>query len=113
MFLATFGLALNLLLWGVPGMLAAGASAHELMPDLTPTLAQALTPIARERSSNETLPDALMQLVGAESEALQVAGLGLQQPTPPDLAHRATDAGHHVEQATETYIRAAQAILNH
>jgi len=41
-----------------------------------------------------------------------VAGDGLQQPTPADLALRANAAGVHVEDAAVSYIRAAQALFS-
>ena len=46
------------------------------------------------------------------TKAMQVAALGLQQPTPPDLAPRANQAGAHVLDAVSTYIRSAQAIVD-
>jgi hypothetical protein len=51
-------------------------------------------------------------LIGAESEALQVAGEGLQQPTPKDLAPRANATGARVEDAIQTYLRSAEAIVD-
>jgi hypothetical protein len=105
---ATFGLALNLFLWGVPGMVATAAAAHFALPQ-TPTLAQALEHADGDRPA---LTTSLVQLVGAESEALEVAADALRQPTPPELAPRANTAGTHVETALYAYLTAAQKLLN-
>jgi hypothetical protein len=43
---------------------------------------------------------------------MQVAAVGLQQPTPSDLAPRATQASAHVLDAVATYIRSAQAVVD-
>jgi hypothetical protein len=106
--LASFGLTLNLMLWGVPGMLATSAAAHALLPR-TPTLADALQQTGTQKPAITT---ALVQLVGAESEALQVAAAALQQPAPRDLAPRASAAGAHVETALQDYLNAAQSLLS-
>jgi hypothetical protein len=107
--LASFGLGLNLFLWGIPGMVAASGAAHALFPNLTPTQSQTLSAV--DNGSDTSLYTALGKLIGAESEALQVAGDGLRQPTPADLAPRANAAGAHVEDAAVNYIRAAQALF--
>jgi len=108
--LASFGLALNLVLWGVPGMVAASGAAHLFEPDSS--VSQTLAALERTAGPTPSLPDALVGLVGAESEALQVAGEGLQQPTPKDLAPRANAAGARVEDAIQTYLRSAEAIVD-
>ena len=110
--LASFGLALNLFLWGVPGLVAAAAAAHLVLPDRTPTISEALGRLESSSGPTPSLEDALIKLLGAESEALNVAGAGLQQPTPPDLAPRANAAGARVEDAVATYVRAAQRALS-
>jgi len=112
LWLASIGLALNLVLWGVPGMVMASGAAHLVLPDSTPDIAQALRTVEIGSGPTPSLLDALVQLVGAESEALQVAGLGLQQPPPSDLAPRANAAGGRVLTAVTTYVRAAQALTN-
>ena len=112
LWLATFGLALNFVLWGVPGMVMASGIAHLALPDTTPTLSQALRQVDVGSGPTPSLLDGLVQLIGAESEALQVAGMGLQQPTPEDLAPRANTAGEHGLTAVRTSIRAAQALTN-
>ena len=109
--LASFGLGLNLFLWGIPGRVAASSAAHAVFPNATPTQSQTLSAV--DSASDKSLYTALATLIGAESEALQVAGDGLQQPTPADLASRANAAGAHVEDAAASYMRAAQAIFSH
>jgi hypothetical protein len=91
-----------------------GASAlpHLIFQNNAPTLAQALASAESAAGRTVSLPEALLQLVGAESEALEVAGMGLQQPIPPDLASRADHAGARVLGAVSTYVRSAQAVLN-
>ena len=106
--LASFGLALNLFLWGIPGLVMASGAVHAVFPSSTPTQSQMV-----DSGSDKSLYTALVRLIGAELEALQVAGDGLQQPTPADLAPRASAAGAHVEDAAVTYIRAAQAVFSH
>jgi len=110
--LASFGLALNLFVWGVPGMVAASGAAHLLLPAQTPSLSQALGSLERTAGPTPSLPDALIQLIGAESEALQVAGDGLTQPAPEDLVPRANAAGTRVLDAATTYVRSAQAVVS-
>jgi hypothetical protein len=110
--MATFGLAFSAMLWIVPAMVAASAAPHLFAPNIAPTLAQVLATAERTAGLTPSLPDALMQLIGAESEALEVAGLGLQQPRPADLAARADHASARVLDAVRTYIRSASAVLN-
>jgi hypothetical protein len=113
--MVSFGLAVNLFLWSLTGLVATSASAHLIWPGTAPTLVQALDALeangASERSP--TLPDALLKLIAAEADALQVAGAALQQPTPPDLPTRANAASARVEDASTTYVRAAQALAAH
>ncbi len=108
--LATFGLAFNLFLWGIPGMIGAAGIAHALFPASTPTLAESLGTLERNAGVTPSLPDALVQLIGAEVEAMHVAGDGLQQPTPEDLVPRANHASGRVLDAVQVYIQAARAI---
>ena len=107
--LATLGLALNVCLWGIPGMVAASGAVHLISPS-TPTIAEALNQIERDASPTPSLPDALVQLISAEATAMQVAGAALQQPTPQDMVPRANAAGAQVLGAVQTYVRAEQAI---
>ena len=109
--LASFGLALNAMLWSVPAMVGASAMPHVLVPDSAPTLAEVLSR-ADASGGATSMPDALLHLIGAESEALQVAAAGLQQPTPTDLAPRANHAGARVMDAVSVYVRSAQAALH-
>jgi hypothetical protein len=113
--MVSFGLAVNLFLWSVTALVAASASAHLILPGSAPTLVQALDALEANGATGRlpTLPDALLKLVAAESEALRVAGEGLQQPTPPDLASRANAASARVEDAVSAYVRAAQALASH
>ena len=108
--LASLGLGLNLFLWGIPGMVVASGAAHAVFPNATPTQSQTLSAV--DSGSDKSLYNALARLIGAESEALQVAGEGLQQPTPADLAPRANAAGAQVEAAGVNYIRAAQTVFS-
>jgi hypothetical protein len=110
--MATLGLALNLLLWSVPAALGAAALPHALFPNDTPDLASTLSGAPGTPGATPSLLEALVQLVGAESDALQVAGLGLQQPAAPDLAPRANDAGTRVLDSARTYVLAAQALVD-
>jgi hypothetical protein len=111
--MATAGLAINLMLWGVPGMVGASALPHLIAPDRAPTLAQTLFNAERSSGQTPSVPDALMQLIGAEAEALQIAAAALQQPTPADLAPRANAVGARVLDAVTSYARSAQAALDH
>jgi hypothetical protein len=111
MVLASVGLGLNLVVWGIPGMLAASGAQH-LLPS-TSGLVETLGSLERYAGPTPSLPEAFVQLIGAESEALHVAGSALQQPTPADLSPRATAAGTRVQAAVGTYIRSAQVLINH
>jgi hypothetical protein len=109
--MASFGLALNVMLCCVPAVVGASALPHALFPATMPTLAEAL-PQYRVYHEKVSVPDALLQLIGAESAALQVAGLGLQQPPPADLAARADDAGRRVFDAVTVYVAASRSALH-
>lgn len=85
-------------------MVAAGSAVRFIAPE--PNRGPMQT-----NQQRHNLLDALVVLIGAESEALQVAGDALQQPTPPDLAPRANAAGDRVEDAVKTYIRTAEAVV--
>jgi len=109
--LASLGLGLNLFLGGIPGMVAVSSAAYALLPNTAPPQSQTLDEV--DSGPDRSLYTALARLIGAESEALQVAGAGLQQPPPVDLAPRADAAGAHVVAAAAAYIRAAQAVFSH
>lgn len=108
---AAFGLALNVVLWSVPGLVGAAGLASLLAPGSVLPLSRTLATAERGSGTTPGLLDALTQLIGAEAEALEVAGLGLQQPTPMDLAPRANRAGARVFDAITTYVRAAAAAV--
>jgi hypothetical protein len=111
--LASFGLALNVMLWSVPAMVGASALPHALLPDNVPGLADVLASAERRPSGGApNLLDALVQLVGAEAEAMQVAGAGLKQSPPADLASQADHAGNRVLAAVTAYVGAAKAALH-
>lgn len=108
--LASFGLALNVLLWSVPAMVGATALAHQFSKDTMPSLAEALARVEPAGQSSVSLPDALLKLIGAESEAFDVVGEALQeQPAPADLAPGADHAGKRVIDAITTYVASARA----
>ena len=111
--LASFGLAFNLFLWSIPVVVAAAAVPHAIFGDSAPMLSQALAQVERNAGSTPSLADALVQLVAAESEALQVAGAGLQTPPPANLATQADHAGNRVKDAVTVYVKAAQTTLDH
>jgi hypothetical protein len=110
--MATFGLACNVVLWSVPALVGAGALPHAIFPNSTPSLPQTLAQLERSAGPTPSLLDALTQLIGAEGEALEVAGRGLQQPTAPDLGPRANHAGARVLDAITTYIRSASEVFD-
>jgi hypothetical protein len=110
--LASFGLALNVMLWCVPAMVGASALPHALMPESMPTLAEVLAQAERDAGVPPSAPDALLQLIGAETEALQVVGAGLQQPAPADLARQANHAGNRVFEAVTAYVATSRAALH-
>jgi hypothetical protein len=110
--MAALGLACNFMLWTVPALVGAAALPHALFPNTTPTLSQALASAERPSGATPTLLQALTNLIGAESEAMEVAALGLQQPTPAGLAPRANQASAHVLDAVATYVRSAQAVVD-
>jgi hypothetical protein len=110
--MATLGLACNIILWSVPVLVSAAALPHALFPAHAPTSARVLATATRSSGQAPSLPDAFVHLIGAESEALEVAGLALQQPLPRDLAPRADAAGSRVLAAISVYVRAAEALLD-
>jgi hypothetical protein len=97
MLLATLGIALNVLLWSVPGFVAASGAAQ---------FAQG-TPHPRP-----SVPDALVGLLGAELEAIQIAGVAIENPRTPRLSERADHAGGRVLEAIKRYVAAVQATFS-
>ena len=61
--------------------------------------------------ADPSMPDALVGLIGAEAEAIEVAGVAIQGPTTPDLGPRADRPGARVLQAVQAYVCAAAAVL--
>jgi hypothetical protein len=112
MLMATFGLAVNMLLWSVPVLVVTSAVPHAVLPESAPTLASVLASLERAAAPDPSLPDALVQLIGAEAEALQVAGAALRQPTSADLAATAGAAGARVLLAMTTYARSAKGVVD-
>jgi hypothetical protein len=111
--LASFGLAFNLFLCSIPVVVAAAAMPHAIFGNSAPSLAQALDNTQQHAGLTPSLADALIQLVAAESEALHVAGEGLQSPPPANLGQQADHAGNRVKDAVTAYVRAAQNALDH
>jgi hypothetical protein len=109
--MATFGLAINAVVWSVPLTVAATGLPHALLPDQTPAPAEVLRSLPHDPSTT-SVREALLRLIGAESEALRVAGAALQQPLPGDIGPQADHAGREVHSAATEYIRAAQAMVD-
>ena len=82
------------------------------MPDSAPALSEALASAEHSAGSAPGVPDAFVQLIGAEVEAMTVAGQALQQPDRPDLGPRANHASARVLQSVRTYIRSVAAALS-
>jgi hypothetical protein len=55
--------------------------------------------------------DALIGLIDAETEALQVAGVAIENPYTPALGECADAAGARLLRAVTVYLRAVQAVL--
>jgi hypothetical protein len=108
--LASLGLALNLMLWSVPGLVAASSAVQFLRPSDPPDLAVRMT-LSADTARTPSLQDALIGLVGAEVEAMQVAGVAIENPHTPNLAERADAAGNRVLDAVYAYIRAFRATV--
>ena len=105
--MATLRLALNLALWSVPPLVGTSALAHFVAPDTVPPLPEVLAAAEPTAGPVPSLPDALIQLIGAESEALEVAWTALQPgPTPDDLATRANHAAARVLDAARNSFKA-------
>ena len=106
--LATLGLAINVVLWSVPAVVASSAVSHAVFPDAPSTLSS----LAASAGPSPNLMDALIQLIDAEVDAVHVAGVALQQPTPDDIGPKATAAGARVLAATTHYVQAARDALD-
>jgi hypothetical protein len=110
--LAVFGLVLNAFLWSVPALVAASGAAQVALGDRAVPLAQTLSMVGRQAGETAKLQDALLGLIGAEAQALEVAGVAIENPHTPGLGQRANEAGNRVIEAANTYIRSAQAALD-
>lgn len=86
--LASLVLAVLLMLWGVPGLVASNV-AHA-----------------------PPLLDALAGLIDAEAEALNVAGLALDDPRTPRLGERADQARARLVSSLRAYLEAVHQTFN-
>lgn len=84
----TLGLALQAILWSVPAVVTASAVAGR-----RPT-----------EAASPRLAEALTNLLTAETEALRVAGVALEQPSTPGLGARADRAGAAVLTTARAYV---------
>src|SRR4051794_20757473 len=96
---ASFGLAVNFILWTVPIVVGAATLPHDFFPESAPALADTLRHAEHTSGAPPSLPAALVQLTGAEPAALPAAGRALQQPLPADIGPQADRAGNHVKDA--------------
>jgi hypothetical protein len=94
MVLATLGLALNVLLWSVPGFVAASGAAQSAH---------------RGPNSRPSVPVAMVGLLGAELDAVRVAGVAIENPRSPHLGETADRAGGRVLAAVRVYVAAFEA----
>jgi len=85
--LATLGLAVNILFWSVPAFVAAAPFAH------------------RAPTTRPSVPVALVGLLSAELEAVQVAGVAIEHPSTPNLGQRADQAGARVHDPVIRVVR--------
>jgi hypothetical protein len=107
--LASLGLALNLVLWSVPSLFASSSALQYALNGHQPSLAAQVTTHPLLAGSNPR--DALVRLIDAEVEAMQVAGLAIQEPQAPDLGPRADAAGARVLEAVASYVQVVRAAL--
>jgi len=105
--LASLGMAFNLLLWSVPALVAA-SNVGQLVAPSAPNLAEQLPGTGQQKS----LQDALIGPMGAEAEAMQVAGAAIQDPYTPHLSERANTSGTRVLQAVQDYVKAFEKLTN-
>jgi hypothetical protein len=104
--LASLGLAFSVLLWSVPGLVAASGALQFVFPHDAPNLAERL-----QGQGQPSIMDALVGLMGAEAEAMQVAGVAIENPRTPRLAERADQASARVLAAVRTYIEVVRRAL--
>ncbi|GAC1319312.1 MAG: hypothetical protein NVSMB2_14550 [Chloroflexota bacterium] len=109
--LATVGVAIQCVLWSVPATLAVAALPHTIAADV-PGIGSLLNAPRADSSARVGIRDALVGLIGAEVDALQVAGIALQPNPPAELGVRADRSGAQVQDAALTYARVVKSILD-
>jgi hypothetical protein len=109
--LAGFGLAIEVMLWSLPGLAAASGLPRPVGQERAIPLYTSLQRAQDELPSDAPFPSALVALLSAEAEALHVAAEGLRQPPPEDLSAQATHAGLRVESAVRTYAGSVRSVL--
>lgn len=109
--MATIGLAIQCVLWSVPATLGAATLPHQLASDI-PGLGTLLSANHSDTSARVGVRDALVGLIGAEVDALQVAQIALRPNAPADLGLRASRAGEQVQDSALTYVRVVESILD-
>ena len=107
--MASVGLAVSLLLWSVPGLVAASGAVQRLWPTDGANLAERLG--LEGRGATPSVQDALIGLMGAEAEAMEVAGVAIENPHAPRLAERADRASERVLDAVRAHIEAVRNTL--
>ena len=111
--MTSFGLLFNVLLWTVPAVLGLNALPRVVLSHDLVTLSHILDQsTVKTASPPPGMIDGLVQLIGVESEGLQIAAEGLQEPTPADLGPRANLASTLVVDAADAYVRAAASALD-
>lgn len=109
--IATVGLAIQCVLWSAPATPGATGLSHQLVADV-PGVGTLLSATRVDISARVGIRDALTGLIGAEVDALQVAGAALHPGPPADLAMRATRAGDQLHDAGLAYVRVIEPILD-
>ncbi len=105
---ACFGLVLSLVLWSVPGLVAASG-----FVSLVGASGGLVEQVGSTDADAASLKDALVGLMGAEVEAMQVAGVAIENPHTPNLGARADAAGNHVVVAVHQYVVAFEKLTSH
>ena len=106
--LASRGLAFNVQLRSVPSLVAASGALQHVLPGLRRSLGQRIGDLPTASANPR---DALIGLIDAETEALQVARVAIENPYTPALGEHADAAGGRVLRAVTVYLRAVQAVL--
>lgn len=103
--LASLGLSFNVILWTVPGIVAASVA----LPGSASNVAQQIG----AQHSSSSVRDALIGLIGAEVDAMHVAALAIEQPRTPHLAETANASSARVLDAVRNYVTTVQTTLRH